>query len=492
MIAQVLKEDGARVDLLGHEATDPARLARHLGLDLDGITYRRIPDRGDAALADVSADYALFVNSTYGSRLAPKSRRAAYLCFFPTPPDHDLDRWRRTAVRVLGPTVRGLGPDLDFGLGWFPPEGGRRRHWTWTTDEAVLSLPAGPRGLQVDLGRPGAPGPAQLTIVDDDQTTLADVSVSQDFVPHRFDFGAREAGSEIRFRTQTFVPGGNDSRELGVALSRPRLPGIHGPRGALLTRAPWLRRDPRDLDWLQSYATVMANSEYTRGYVRSYWHTEADVLYPPIRVHTLQPLPGPQREQAVLSVGRFFAPGLGHAKRQLEMVQAFGELYRGGQLPGWKMYVVGGMEASQQPYVARVRAAAEGLPVEIIPNATREHVEQLLARCAIFWSATGYGEDVEKRPWNAEHFGMTTAEAMAGGCVPVVIDQAGQREIVRDGLDGYRWTTLEELGHRTALLAQDASLRARLSGNAQLRAASYDEVAFRTRWRQIVAQHDLL
>jgi len=36
---------------------------------------------------------------------------------------------------------------------------------------------------------------------------------------------------------------------------------------------------------------------------------------------------------------------------------------------------------------------------------------------SIFWSATGYGEDEEKKPWSHEHFGMTTAEAMVGGCV---------------------------------------------------------------------------
>ena len=40
---------------------------------------------------------------------------------------------------------------------------------------------------------------------------------------------------------------------------------------------------------------------------------------------------------------------------------------------------------------------------------------------------------------------MTTVEAMAGGCVPVVIDLAGQREIVKAGVDGFRWSTPEQL-----------------------------------------------
>jgi hypothetical protein len=160
MVAQVLSEDGCSVDLIGHEPTDLDELGEHLGLDLSRCRYVQLPDRGDAWLAERTAAYDLTVNGTYGSRLAPRSAKAAYLCFFPTPADHDLEPWRRLAIRTLGPWVRGTTPNLDYGAGWFPPEGGRRRRWTWTSSEAVLTLPAGRRVLTMDLGRPGAPGPA--------------------------------------------------------------------------------------------------------------------------------------------------------------------------------------------------------------------------------------------------------------------------------------------------------------------------------------------
>ena len=97
------------------------------------------------------------------------------------------------------------------------------------------------------------------------------------------------------------------------------------------------------------------------------------------------------------------------------------------------MTVLGGCEESQRPYLETVLAAAAGLPVTITPNAPRAVVERAMSTASIFWSATGLGEDEEAAPWSQEHFGMTTAEAMAGGCVPVVIDRAGQREIVREG-----------------------------------------------------------
>jgi glycosyltransferase involved in cell wall biosynthesis len=95
-------------------------------------------------------------------------------------------------------------------------------------------------------------------------------------------------------------------------------------------------------------------------------------------------------------------------------------------------------------------------------------------------------------PWANEHFGMTTAEAMAGGCVPIVIDRAGQREIVRDGVDGYRWSTPAQLRARTVQMGTDAQLRSRLSAAAVQRAQQYSDQAFAGRWREIAAARRLL
>jgi glycosyltransferase involved in cell wall biosynthesis len=271
-----------------------------------------------------------------------------------------------------------------------------------------------------------------------------------------------------------------------------RLAGVGGvgPRAQLAARFPWLLRDPRGSAFLRGYDTVMANSEYTRGWIRRLWRVDADVLYPPIQVDRLHP--AEDREKVVLSVGRFFAPGLGHSKRQLEMVQMFGRMVRAGQLDGWSMTVLGGCEEANRPYLESVRAAARGLPVRIVANAPRATVEQAMSTASIFWSATGYGEDEERAPWALEHFGMTTAEAMAGGCVPVVIDRAGQREIVGDGEHGFRWSTPDELADRTLRVAGDPELRRRMSAASARRAQAYSDEAFALRWRQIAAAHDLL
>jgi glycosyltransferase involved in cell wall biosynthesis len=243
-------------------------------------------------------------------------------------------------------------------------------------------------------------------------------------------------------------------------------------------------RDPTDLAFLGHYERVLANSQYTRHWIRRLWGVDSDVLFPPIRTKDLRPGPKTRR---ILTVGRFIAPGYGHSKKQLEQVRAFGEMVRGGGLDGWELHLVGGCEPAHRPYLAEVERAAQGLPVRIHANAPRAQVEELFATSSVFWVATGLGEDEEAAPWLFEHFGITTVEAMAAGCVPVVIDKAGQREIVRHGTDGYRWTTLAELEALTRMVAGDEALRARLAASAAERAATFSEEAFATRWREIAA-----
>jgi glycosyltransferase involved in cell wall biosynthesis len=494
MIAEVLSEDGVEVDLIGHSQVDRDELAEHLGLDLSRTRMRTVPDKGDAYVAALSAEYDLFVNATYMSVATPQSAHSAYLCFFPTPFDYDMAQWRRTAVRALGPWLTAYRDRLaiGFGTGWYPPEGRRRRQWTWTNGDGVLQLEPGPaRAIQFDLGRPGMSTPAELT-VEDDRGVIATLTAQQPFERKVVTLPSSTDGREIRFRSKTEVPGPEDTRTLGVALSRLRLAGTsgRGPRALLASRFPWLLRDLDGKAFLAAYDVVLANSEYTRGWIQRLWQTDADVLYPPIQVDRLHP--SAQREKVVLSVGRFFEPGLGHAKRQLEMVRMFGQMIRDHELDGWSMTVLGGCEDSQRPYLETVLAAAAGLPVTITPNAPRPVVERAMSTASIFWSATGLGEDEERAPWSQEHFGMTTAEAMAGGCVPIVIDRAGQREIVRDGEHGFRWSTPAELMAKTARVAADEQLRARLSAAAVRRAQDFSDEAFATRWRTVAATRGLL
>jgi glycosyltransferase involved in cell wall biosynthesis len=487
MLAQVLADDGHEVDLVGHVDVGKEILADHLGLNLGKVSLRIVPDRGEPEVARLSAGYELFINASYMSRVRAKGARNLYLCYFPTPFDHDLTPWRRRLVRLLGPHVRQARPGVvGWNLGWYPPDHGRRRTVVWTSGRAGLQLPPGEgKRLAFELGRPGAPGPAEVRVSHEGRE-LARLRASVDrFQRHELALPPSGRERELMFESDTFVPGPSDQRTLGVAVSRLRMADARWElRRWAGERFPWLLRDPRDLGFLDHYERVLANSEFTRTWIRRLWGVDSDVLFPPVRTRDLRPGPKARR---ILTVGRFIAPGHGHSKKQLEQVQAFGRMVRGGGLEGWELHLVGGCEPAHRPYLAEVGRAAAGLPVHLHANAPRSLVDELLATSSIFWAATGLGEDEEAAPWVFEHFGITTVEAMAAGCVPVVIDKAGQREIVRHGTDGYRWTTLAELDALTRMVAGDERLRARLAAGAVERAGTFSEEAFAARWREIAA-----
>ena len=85
-----------------------------------------------------------------------------------------------------------------------------------------------------------------------------------------------------------------------------------------------------------------------------------------------------------------------------------------------------------------------------------------------------------------EHFGISTVEAMAAGCVPVVINRGGQSEIVEHGATGFLWDTLAELKEYTATLVSDEALRARMAEAARAAAQRFSREAFTEEFRRLL------
>ncbi|MCW2600296.1 MAG: putative Glycosyl transferase [Frankiales bacterium] len=487
MLAAVLAqhvEQLDQVDLIGHGEVDLGTLQEHLGIAMSGVNLVLVPDLGEQAISDLSADYDVFVNASYMSRIVSQAPRGSYVVYFPTPWDHDLTRLQKRIARTLGPAVRATGTPYEYQHGWFPPEGGRRRSYSWTSEAAELLLSPGPaRELRLEVGRPGAPEDCLLQVeVEGEVLTTAPVR-REGFSRVRVALPPSGTRQRIRLLAPTFEPTANDNRRLGVAVARVQFGGGRfRVRERLGYRLPYLRRETDHADFLDSYQQIVSISAFTEEWVTRLWHRPSELLFPP--VHTKAIAPAPKKNQ-ILSIGRFFARGRGHNKKQLEMVKTFVELQRRGELAGWEYHLVGGCSSEDEHYLEKVRAAAAGFPVHIHANAPRPVVEELLGSARLFWHATGLGEDIETRPWVFEHFGITTVEAMAAGCVPVVIDKAGQPEIVRHGTDGYLFSTLEQLQQHTRELAADDTLRLQLSANAVERAHTFSEHAFADRGTEL-------
>ncbi len=232
--------------------------------------------------------------------------------------------------------------------------------------------------------------------------------------------------------------------------------------GVILCQFPYRLQTGHELD---RYQLVVVQSEYVRRWVRQYWGRDAMVVNPPIDVPAAAP-EWSAKQPIILSVGRFI--GQGHMKRQDLMVNSFRGLIAGG-LDGWELHLAGSVhhDAMHRGYFERVLQLARGLPVHLHPDAPYTELQDLYRRASIYWHAAGYGADADTDPAALEHFGMTTAEAMAHGVVPVVIARGGQLEVVQHGTDGFLWQTPEELEACTLQLVADSTLRRRMGEHAR-------------------------
>src|SRR5215467_4688934 len=295
--------------------------------------------------------------------------------------------------------------------------------------------------------------------------------------------------------------------DLFIASTHGLPPFCHAPTGVLLTLFPlhdrvsvwpwvavatarnWLLKEKvKNLyySWLwherfRSYQYRLSNSKYTRKWTRAWWGIETDILYPPVDTF-FDPVP---KANLLLSVGRFST--VSHSKRQVEMMGAFSHLKRTA-LQEWCYHSVGGLgdHPADHDYFDQVRRIARDCSAQVTANIARADLRQLLSRAQIYWHAAGYGCDENTDPFQAEHFGISTVEAMAAGCVPVVYDHGGQSEIVEHGRSGYLWRTLDELHDYTRRLAESDALREQVAKAARLRACQFSRETFVNRFVQFL------
>ncbi len=220
-----------------------------------------------------------------------------------------------------------------------------------------------------------------------------------------------------------------------------------------------------------SWDLVIYNSEFTKKACEKYWKIPGLVVYPPIDIKDFKSAK-PKTKQ-IISVGRFF--GYLRDKKQDLMIKVFKKIVDLKKAQGWSLHLVGGAQEGDSEYVNELKELAKGYPIEISPNLAFKDLKNEYAKSAIYWHAAGFGEtDPEKM----EHFGITTVEAMAAGCVPVVINLGGQKEIVKDGENGFLWDTPEDFERKTVDLINNPGKLEKISKSASGMVAKFSTERF--------------
>jgi glycosyltransferase involved in cell wall biosynthesis len=227
-----------------------------------------------------------------------------------------------------------------------------------------------------------------------------------------------------------------------------------------------------------SYSVFLCNSQFTAGWLKKRWHVESNkvtVLYPPVSM--INQISGIEKENQILICSR-----IEESKKIESLIKAYKML----NAEKYSLVIAGGCTLdSDKRYCEILKKQSEGLPVSFYLNIPRDQLEKLFLSSKIFWHAKGIDIDENKNPYMLEHFGITTVEAMSAGCVPVVINKGGQKEIVDEGINGYRWNTIDELTEKTRMLINDKNLLQDFSVNAKKKSFEYSADAFNTRFIEI-------
>ncbi len=236
-------------------------------------------------------------------------------------------------------------------------------------------------------------------------------------------------------------------------------------------------------DFLKTYRTVLANSYYTQEWISRYWNRESRVLYPPCNINT-QPITCFKKKNYILNVGRFSKTG--HNKKREILIAAFKTFYNRGFID-WELHVCGTVQEGDVCYLNELQENVENYPIFFHINSNYDELKKLYQDSRIYWHATGYGHNPDEEPELFEHFGIVTVEAMSYGCIPVVYDGGGQREVVSPDT-GYRWRTPDELLRHTEKVIKGNELSDVLAERAHQSAQRFGREIFCSEIERIINQ----
>ncbi len=224
---------------------------------------------------------------------------------------------------------------------------------------------------------------------------------------------------------------------------------------------------------LKNWPVVLCYSKYIEKFIKERLKIKPKVIYPPVNLKIFS---SESKKDTILSVGRFFG-GKPHSKKQDFLIKVFKELIDEG-FKNWQLILAGHADPEGEKFLKKLQKISKNYPVLIQKNLPFSKLKKLYSKAKIYWHATGINENLKKYPERAEHFGISTVEAMASGCVPIVINAGAQSEIVKNKKNGLLFKTKSELKQKTISLIKNQELLIALSQKAQKSVKKFSEQNF--------------
>jgi len=242
--------------------------------------------------------------------------------------------------------------------------------------------------------------------------------------------------------------------------------------------------------YVSKYTEIIYNSLYTAEWIKKRWKLVPHKhIYPPVDMEGLDH--SQKKENIILTASRFDLSG---NKQQLEIIRSFKKFVK--QYPknkrDWKLILAGGSIAENQ-YLEKIKkliSLSPGEDIELKVNVSADELKTIYKKAKIFWHFTGFNQ---YDPARVEHFGMTIAEAMQNGCVPIVFNGGGQTEIVEDGVSGFLFSSEKELFDKTIELIKNQDLLVKIGKKAFQRGKQFNKDIFiaeiKTHFNQLLKEY---
>lgn len=228
------------------------------------------------------------------------------------------------------------------------------------------------------------------------------------------------------------------------------------------------------------FYSFVVNSQFTKSFIDEEFLVNSHVIYPPIDTSAF--ISG-KKSDTILYVGRF--SNLTQSKGQKYLIESFTKI--SSQIPFWQLILAGGTSVgASESEMSELKKLSASLPIEIITNPSLVELKKLYAQAKIFWSASGFGYSDLKDPLKVEHFGISLVEAMSAGCVPIVTNLGGHKEIIADTEDGFLWDTPEQLQSLTLQLIKEPGILNKISKQAISKSKIFDISHFNDNFLKLI------